>query len=475
MPVKFFKQLSQDLTQILESEYDCNVVIEVGENPNNKNFKAHSAILYQRSLYFRQKIINAKKKNNIIKIELPYVTVESFNIIIKYIYGGLISLEDFEPVAILDLLVRVNFFMLTELVDYIQNYLIENNAIWLQWNFFRVYQLNFLHDNSFSALQKYCSKTVVKCPNMIFDSDYFPTLQENALIALLKNDNLEMEESEIWEKVIQWGKAQTHDLPENLEEWTEDDFMILKESLRNCLPYIRYFQITGEDIIQKVKPYHYILEKNLWDDILTKKLAPKTSIKSKILPPRGKASSTTAPFSSIITLQHAAEISSWIDKRLANYNVSKIPYKFKLLLRGSRDGFTAEKFHELCDDIPGTVVVVKINSTNESTNDEILGGYNPLIWKVGDEEFAETDDSFIFFLKSGNRDRSILSHVSDKSKAIMYSSNQIGPCFGGEDLLMGNDPKLWHSGKTYYKDPIRDKKGWFDIDEFEVFEVCKDD
>ncbi|RIB27315.1 hypothetical protein C2G38_2160939 [Gigaspora rosea] len=471
MTGKFFKQLSQDLTQLLESEYDCNVVIEVGEKPNNKNFKAHSAILYQRSLYFRQRIINTKKKNNIIRIELPYVTVESFNIIIKYIYGGVISLEDFEPVAILDLLVRVNFFMLTELVDYIQNYLIENNATWLQSNFFRVYQLNFLHDNSFNALQKYCSKTVVKRPNMIFDSDHFPTLQENALIALLKNDNLEMEESEIWEKVIQWGKAQTHDLPENLEEWTEDDFMILKESLRNCLPHIRYFQITGEDIIQKVKPYHNILEKNLWDDILTKKLAPKTSIKSKILPPRGKASSTTAPFSSIITLQHAAEISSWIDKRSTNYDVSKIPYEFKLLLRGSRDkdGFTAEKFHELCDDIPGTVVVVKINSTKE-----ILGGYNPLKWKVGAEDFDETDDSFIFSLKSENRDRSFLSRVSDKSKAIMYSSNQ-GPCFGGEDLLMGNVPKSWHSGKTYYEEPIRDKKGWFNVDEFEVFEVCKDD
>ena len=83
MTEKFFKQLSQDLTQLLECEYDYNVVIEVGEKPNGKIFKAHSAILYQRSSYFRHILINARRKNNIVKIELPYLTVEAFSVIIK--------------------------------------------------------------------------------------------------------------------------------------------------------------------------------------------------------------------------------------------------------------------------------------------------------------------------------------------------------------------------------------------------------
>ncbi|RIB27672.1 hypothetical protein C2G38_2239977 [Gigaspora rosea] len=54
----------------------------------------------------------------------------------------------------------------------------------------------------------------------------------------------------------------------------------------------------------------------------------------------------------------------------AIYDITEIPYEFKLLFRGSRDGFSGKDFHKLCDNIPGTVVIVKINSTAE-----ILGGY----------------------------------------------------------------------------------------------------
>ncbi|CAG8749084.1 16180_t:CDS:1, partial [Dentiscutata erythropus] len=52
---------------------------------------------------------------------------------------------------------------------------------------------------------------------------------------------------------------------------------------------------------------------------------------------------------------------------------------------------------------------------------------------------------------------------------------QEGLCFGGEDLVMGNSPKKWHIGKSHYEIPIRDEKGWFYIDEYEVFQVIKDD
>ncbi|RIB25710.1 hypothetical protein C2G38_2066731, partial [Gigaspora rosea] len=82
MSIKILDQLSQDFTQLLENEYDYNVVIEVGDQPNIKLFKAHSAILYQRSLYFRQKLTNATKKNNIIELKLPNHSVKVFDIII---------------------------------------------------------------------------------------------------------------------------------------------------------------------------------------------------------------------------------------------------------------------------------------------------------------------------------------------------------------------------------------------------------
>ncbi|PKY28727.1 hypothetical protein RhiirB3_481831 [Rhizophagus irregularis] len=71
----------------------------------------------------------------------------------------------------------------------------------------------------------------------------------------------------------------------------------------------------------------------------------------------------------------------WIDKVDCNSKFSYVrelylPYKFKLLLRGSRDGFSPGKFHGLCDGKPNTVTFIKVKGT-----DEILGGYNPSIWK----------------------------------------------------------------------------------------------
>ncbi|CAG8554464.1 5384_t:CDS:2, partial [Gigaspora rosea] len=120
-------------------------------------------------------------------------------------------------------------------------------------------------------------------------------------------------------------------------------------------------------------------------------MAPNAPITSTILPAR-KNISIQLPIrevpSTIINDEHFAEISSWIDRCSSIYDVTKIPYKFNLLLRGSRDGFTRETFHQLCDNLPGTVVIIKVKDTNE-----ILGGFNPLIWASNDDRewFATTD------------------------------------------------------------------------------------
>ncbi|RIB27899.1 BTB/POZ protein, partial [Gigaspora rosea] len=286
MTSEFFKKLSQDFTQLLESEYGHDVTFEV-EQSSTSLFKAHSVVLYQRSSYFRQKLANANKKNNVIEIKLPNVSAEIFNVIIRYIYSGVISLENFEASAIFDLLLIINEFMFPELVDHFQHILIDNNATWLRLNFSRVYQISFQNEN-FLDLQKFCNDIITKHPRMIFDSDDFNNLQENALISLLKNDYLQMYESEIWDKIILWGKTKTPNLPPNLKEWTDDNFKSLKTTLQNCLPHIRYFQISGEDVIKKIKPYRNILEENTWDDMISKLVAPNLPITSLILPPRKK-------------------------------------------------------------------------------------------------------------------------------------------------------------------------------------------
>ncbi|RIB09359.1 hypothetical protein C2G38_2044377 [Gigaspora rosea] len=240
--------------------------------------------------------------------------------------------------------------------------------------------------------------------------------------------------------------------------------------------------MSGKDIAIKVKPYRQILGSNLWDDITLKIMAPDIQVSSTILPalpvrevPVREVRFREVPArevnpSFIINDEHFAEISTWIDRRPSKYKITKIPYKFNLLLRGSRDGFTREIFHRLCDNLPGTVVIVKVNGTNE-----ILGGYNPLVWTSNNSiKWSITTNSFIFLLKTQNLPNSILSRIIQPNNVIGCSRYH-GPVFGGS-FYMKNDNKLWY----YCHDDIRYEKRLRSdaynllIDEFEVFQVLKD-
>ncbi|RGB27415.1 hypothetical protein C1646_674002 [Rhizophagus diaphanus] len=155
-----------------------------------------------------------------------------------------------------------------------------------------------------------------------------------------------------------------------------------------------------------------------------------------------------------------------------NYKKPYLPYKFKLILRGSRDGFTPNKFHELCDGKSNTVTFIKVNGT-----EEILGGYNPLEWKTTGK-WCKTNDSFIFSFKNRNIKDAILSNVINTNYALNYSS-LCGPQFG-LDLVVYSS-KL--NGRTnfdvtyckwnYYKKRIRDNGNNFSIEDYEIFKIIR--
>ncbi|RIB29205.1 hypothetical protein C2G38_2057241, partial [Gigaspora rosea] len=182
-----------------------------------------------------------------------------------------------------------------------------------------------------------------------------------------------MEEVKIWNNVIKWGIAQNPGLPSDSKNWTHENFLTLKATLQHCLPHIRYFQMSSDDVIDNVQPYQQILDKNLWDDVTRKFISPNRQVSSIILPPRKILRPTLSTRSAVINEAHAAEIASWVDKKETTYSLTNNPYEFKLLLRGTRDGFTKDSFWNLCDKQTHLVVVMKVKGT-----DEILGGYNPV-------------------------------------------------------------------------------------------------
>ncbi|RIB16427.1 hypothetical protein C2G38_2189936 [Gigaspora rosea] len=81
---QFFEKLSNNYLELLENKEDFNVIIKIGESPNDKPFQAHSAILKHRSLYFRNELKTVGKDGNNIKtINLKNISIQQFEIIIK--------------------------------------------------------------------------------------------------------------------------------------------------------------------------------------------------------------------------------------------------------------------------------------------------------------------------------------------------------------------------------------------------------
>ncbi|EXX68511.1 hypothetical protein GLOIN_2v1779084 [Rhizophagus irregularis DAOM 181602=DAOM 197198] len=481
MSKQFFPNLSQNYIEILEDDEYYDITIEVGEDPNVKIFRSHMIILRYRSPFLRRTLSSNKKSDDsdLTHIKLSNISPETFQIILKYIYGGIISFNEQEPSEILRILIAADQLHLQELVDYLQEYLIKNKVEWMEQHFELIYQTGF-QSNSLLNLQNFCTSIMAKSPHKIFNSFDFTSLSEKSLISLIKKDDLQMKEIEIWDHVLRWGlekKSKNSTLLPDPTTWSDDDFKMMENTLKQCLPLIRFFSLSSEEFIQKIHPYKKLFKHQLYEELLNSYLNPNSKPNDNILLPRNRIINGIIDLK-IVNLNIVSLISRWIDKIdiKSNYTYTRelyLPYEFKLLLRGSRDGFTPKKFHELCNDKLYTVTFIKIKET-----EEIIGGYNPLKWESHNSgKWGEAKDSFIFSFKSKNNFKDpILSYVKQINRALYYS-NKFGPTFGDDiELFINEDNELKEYDRCrcvhkHYEKKIRDTGDFFSIEDYEVFQI----
>jgi hypothetical protein len=401
-------------------------------------------------------------------------------------------LEERDTLDIIKILVAANELNIQELIAYIQTFLIKNKVTWMEQNFNLIYQTSFGND-SFLELQKYCNELISKKPDKIFNSLNFTSITKNLLVSLIQSDNHQMREIQVWEHVLKWGLAQNPELPSDLAEFSRENFSILKDTLQQCIPFIKFYNLTAREFSNSVLPYREILPEELFLHLLnlfldsdykpTKKLETKENKpevrenksevkenKPEVQIIKEEENKSRNIDSKIITDQHAELISKWINRLEISDEIKSC--EFKLLLRGSRDGFSASKFHETCDNQSHTVSIVKLKDSNE-----ILGGYNPSVWK-SDHGYSTTNDSFIFsFMMNDRIENCILSRVRKGSNAI-FNNPMRGPSFGkcslGKcDLILSGENGFNNSFciKTSYEKPIRKTGSNFSVEEFEVFKI----
>ncbi len=289
---------------------------------------------------------------------------------------------------LLNLLIASDELLLNELHDAIQDYLLLHKTDWLQQNFALVHKTVFQLEFS-KGLQEFCLVTVCEEPQLVFKSKDFTSLEEETLISLLGRSDMDMEEVVIWDHLLEWGIAQNPELTIDISKWKDEDFALLKETLENLIPFIRFFIMNPAEFYNKVRPFKRILPKDLYEDLKRFHLKTGLQLKSEYL----QTQRYVGVKSTIIDQNHAAMLCSWIDgvDNISFPNLtSELSYEFKLLCRGSRDGFSASTFHNLCDNQGPTLVCLKVNDSKH-----VIGGYNPLSWG-STNSWRSTRDAFIF-------------------------------------------------------------------------------
>src|SRR5581483_10951897 len=123
----------------------------------------------------------------------------------------MLYIEECDVLGIMKILEAASELSLQELIDYLQMYLIENKESWIEQNFVMIIQASYA-SNSFSKLQQCCTEIMSKEPEKVFTSIDFVSIPEKSLITLLRSNNLQMKDIQVWEYVLKWGIAQNPEL-----------------------------------------------------------------------------------------------------------------------------------------------------------------------------------------------------------------------------------------------------------------------
>ncbi|CAG8698463.1 16327_t:CDS:2, partial [Dentiscutata heterogama] len=444
--------LSKDFSQLLAESDDYDVVIRAGEEPDVKEFNAHSNVLHARSPYFKVALSNKWANRN----------------------NGILDLTDQSSTNILALLVACDELMLDKLVDHVQKHLINQEASWLQKNF--VYALHtVLKLQNCKEIQDYIMKIICKDPKPFFELKEFPTLDKDILLSLIKRDDMDIEEIDIWKYLVKWGTTQSatskgKSYKMDVTKWRDNDFASLKKSLDPFIPYIRFHEISCEKFYYHVRPYKKAIPENIYEDLVAYLMA-------NIIPKVSKLPSRCGFISIdsvIIERNKAAVIINWIEKRTTF--ARKPFYQFTLTYRATRDGFDYNKFiARNCN--TAILELIKIKDSRK-----IIGGYNPLGLRKNNSinnyngyygghnpyqrHWETTHDSFIFCFGDGkDSDTPILSRVKTPSNAIYsYSGSWIN--FGNADLVLNG--QNGSCSQCYYENKILDSNN-FVVEELETF------
>ncbi|CAG8597370.1 1913_t:CDS:2 [Acaulospora morrowiae] len=470
MSLDFSKNVVKDYAKLLSTGDYSDVIIQIGEYPDYKEYQAHSLILRTRSSYFETSLSTTWSKNvgeNMI-ISKPNFKPKIFEIILKYIYVGKIFLEDLKNTEIFDLLISCDELCLQEVMDPIQDYILTKRCAWLEKNLAFVYNISFKL-STLRKLQTYWNVITCHNPDVLLNSSDFFRLDQEVLLHIVRREDFDVEELgieeiELWKKLIHWAifrisnnkKIPCKDISELGFE--PDEFSDLCTKLDQFVKYINFYRINAGDFYHWVKPFKILFSEDLYEDLLHFHLSPGThrGALAQYFSRRFKTKNISID-SIIVRPYYLPLICTWIRKEETSFIKTQtnthILYDFKLLSRGGLNeegkacmnpNLDLKTFLNATKCKGPTLILMEINHWDEDDY-TVCGVYNPLDWcshlpssSLTNEEKScrgKMYDGFIF-----NLDNEKICRVQDPRKRIT-KKYQVGYNFsvGTEDLNVNEE------------------------------------
>ncbi|GBB97137.1 hypothetical protein RclHR1_29230003 [Rhizophagus clarus] len=193
--------VANDYEKLLNSNEGNDVIIYAGND--DREIHAHSLVLRTRSQYFCTKFSaeSFDRRNETFIFNLPTVSYQSFNMILRFIYCGKIDLDQLGGPDILRLLISVDEINIQILINYIQEYLIKDRDGCIQANSIEILEKVY-QNNAFTDLRNNCIKKICENPERLLNSNHFTSLQTPLLELLFQRDDLSLDEIDIWKSLI---------------------------------------------------------------------------------------------------------------------------------------------------------------------------------------------------------------------------------------------------------------------------------
>src|SRR3954451_4110380 len=178
--------------------------------------------------------------------------------IYRFFYKGKIDMNKLDGGLCVDLLKAAEHFNLDKLVEELQRHIIHNKTTWLQFNFIRIVNKVFINDGD-ERIRHHLIHKINDNPWYLLKSDELGTLKSSCFISMMDDECFHVNQGISWDILTEWGIQQSPTLRIATPDWIYEDWMTLKEAVKELIPHVKFSIISRNDYYGKILPFSKII------------------------------------------------------------------------------------------------------------------------------------------------------------------------------------------------------------------------